>query len=220
MTVIVHLRVPGEAFELGRILRPDGDAVVVLETAVPLGGVAVPFFSVRGDASDGFEEAVRSHPAVTSIREVGSDRHRMLYALEWRSDRDRLFTAVRAVGATVVTASATAERWKFELRFPGREAVTAFRERCVDAGIPLDVGRVYSPATSDGGTWYGLTEAQRRTLSVAVRRGYYAIPREVSTQELADEFDVSDQAVTERLRRAIVALARSTIVAVGEERDD
>ncbi|WP_249361517.1 helix-turn-helix domain-containing protein [Haloterrigena sp. H1] len=34
--------------------------------------------------------------------------------------------------------------------------------------------------------------------------GYYDIPRGCTTAELADELGISDQAVTERLRRAIV----------------
>jgi hypothetical protein len=34
----------------------------------------------------------------------------------------------------------------------------------------------------------------------------------MSTADLAEEFDVSDQAITERLRRAIVALAEHTLL--------
>lgn len=220
MTVIVHLRIPATTFELGRILGSDGETVVTLETMVPLGELAVPFFSVREDARDGFEEAVRAHPTVTSVRDVGSDRRRTLYALEWDSSRDELFGAIRTVEATVMTASATDARWEFQLRFPSHEALSSFRACCVDADIPLDVRRVYNPATLDGDSWYGLTDAQRRTLALAVSEGYYAIPREVSTQALAETFGVSDQAVTERLRRAIVSLAESTISTVGDDEEE
>lgn len=45
----------------------------------------------------------------------------------------------------------------------------------------------------------------------AVAGGYYAIPRHLSTKDLAKEFDSSDQAVTERLRRAIVTLTEHTL---------
>jgi hypothetical protein len=44
-----------------------------------------------------------------------------------------------------------------------------------------------------------------------VEGGYYDIPRRMSTKDLAEEFGVSDQAITERLRRAIVALTENTI---------
>ncbi|GAB3704987.1 helix-turn-helix domain-containing protein [Halorubrum pallidum] len=46
--------------------------------------------------------------------------------------------------------------------------------------------------------------------------GYYEIPRGCTTKELADELEISDQAVTERLRRAIVALVTYTLP-IGEE---
>ncbi|MEF8776007.1 MAG: helix-turn-helix domain-containing protein [Haloarculaceae archaeon] len=47
----------------------------------------------------------------------------------------------------------------------------------------------------------GLTAAQREALLRAVRGGYYSIPRETSTMDLAEELTIFDQAVTERLRR-------------------
>jgi predicted DNA-binding protein YlxM (UPF0122 family) len=54
-------------------------------------------------------------------------------------------------------------------------------------------------------------------LVLAVRNGYYSIPRQVSTQELADTLEISDQAVTERLRRAIETLVENTIIAMEAE---
>jgi predicted DNA binding protein len=67
--------------------------------------------------------------------------------------------------------------------------------------------------------WYGVTQLQRDTLMHAVRGGYYSIPRRMSTQDLADEFGISDQAVTERLRRAIVTLTENTLIAVQDEQE-
>jgi predicted DNA binding protein len=42
----------------------------------------------------------------------------------------------------------------------------------------------------------------------------------MSTQELAEEFDISDQAVTERLRRAIMTLTENTLIAMQAEQDE
>jgi predicted DNA binding protein len=46
-----------------------------------------------------------------------------------------------------------------------------------------------------------LTARQRETLRLAHERGYFEIPREVTLDDLADELGVSNQAVSERLRR-------------------
>ncbi len=68
-----------------------------------------------------------------------------------------------------------------------------------------------STTRPDSGPDFGLTPVQRETLLLAVDRGYYAIPRECTTLELAEELDISDQAVTERLRRAIVTVVKNTV---------
>ncbi|MFB6152690.1 MAG: helix-turn-helix domain-containing protein [Halodesulfurarchaeum sp.] len=47
-----------------------------------------------------------------------------------------------------------------------------------------------------------LTEKQRDAMETAVRKGYYARPRKISLSELAEEFDISQQALAQRLARA------------------
>ena len=54
----------------------------------------------------------------------------------------------------------------------------------------------------------------------AVEGGYYSIPRRMSAQDLADEFGISDQAVTERLRRAIVTLTENTLIAMRDDQEE
>ncbi|MFB9809579.1 helix-turn-helix domain-containing protein [Haladaptatus pallidirubidus] len=53
-----------------------------------------------------------------------------------------------------------------------------------------------------GGTRFGLTESQRTALQLAAERGYYTVPREVTADDLSEEFGISHQALSERLRRA------------------
>ncbi|AFZ71395.1 helix-turn-helix domain-containing protein [Natronobacterium gregoryi] len=47
-----------------------------------------------------------------------------------------------------------------------------------------------------------LTDRQREVLSLAVERGYYELPRETTTRELAGDFDLSRRTVEDHLRRA------------------
>ena len=119
-----------------------------------------------------------------------------------------------------MNATGGPEKWEFELRFPSHEALATFQEECSDARIHVEVGRVYNPTRPESGPFYGLTQPQRDTLVRAVDGGYYSIPRQLSTQDIAEEFDISDQAVTERLRRAIVTLVDNSLVAAMEEADE
>lgn len=216
MSVIVHLRVSPPAFELGRILEMEQGTSIELENLVPLGEKAVPFFTVHDASRNAFEENVRDHPSVESIRTVSEHDGQTLYALDWAVSRDLFFEGLSEVGAQLLSATGTADGWEFELRFPSHESLGEFQEFCSNAHISLEVGRIYNPTKPGTGPWYGLTNAQRDTLLRAVEGGYYSIPRRMSTQDLAETFDVSDQAVTERLRRAIVTLVESTLIAAVE----
>lgn len=51
-------------------------------------------------------------------------------------------------------------------------------------------------------TFHGkFTKSQIRTLRVAYRMGFFEVPREATAQEVADQLDVSQSALSEKLRR-------------------
>jgi predicted DNA binding protein len=211
MTVIVELGIRAREFELGRILQVENGTEVVLETMVPVGERSIPFFRVH-DGNGAFEATVREHSAVNEIHEVTANDGGTLYALDWEVSDDAFFAGVLAMDAHVLEARGSAETWGFELRFPSHEALSEFQAYCTDTEIPLEVRRIYNPTKPDAGPWYGLTASQRLALVRAVEEGYYSIPRQVSTKDLADEFGISDQAVTERLRRGIATLVTNTLL--------
>ena len=220
MSVIAHLRVPADSFELGRILDIEGGTSAELENLVPIGEKAVPFFSVHGSVRESFEEEVRKHSSVTAITEVSAHGDKVLYALDWEVSRDRFFQGIYETDAHLLSGTGGPDTWEFELRFPTHDRLAQFREYCSEADITLEVGRIYNPTRPESGPFYGLTGPQRDTLVRAVQGGYYSIPRQMSTQDLAEEFDISDQAVTERLRRAIMMLVDNSLVAAIEERQE
>ena len=220
MSVIAHLRVSADSFKLGRILDVTGGTSVVLENLVPLGEQAVPFFTIFGAAErQAFRAAVQDHPSVQNVQQVSSHNDRTLFALDWDVAEDRLFQGIEAAEAHLLSATGGPKTWEFELRFPSHERLSEFKEHCSGADIALEVGRVYNPTRPESGPFYGLTQRQRDTLVRAVQGGYYSLPRELSTKDLAEEFGISDQAVTERLRRAIVALVDNSLVAALEEQE-
>jgi predicted DNA binding protein len=139
-----------------------------------------------------------------------------LYALRWNPEEDDLMAAIaEADGHFLEGRAGSDDVWEMELRFPGHENLSSFQTWCDEHGVDLDIERLYDherPAEPR----YGLTERQYETLALAVESGYYDIPRRTTTKELADRLGISDQAVTERLRRAITSLVESTVLS-GEE---
>lgn len=188
----------------------EGETRVELESVVPLGNKSVPFVRVF-EGRDSFESSVSQDPAVEEIRVVSEHNGEVLYALDWDITGDEFFEGVLDHHGTITGATGTETTWAFEVRFEEHEQLSSFQQFCIDRAIDLEFNRLYNPTKPDAGPWYGLTAAQRTALLKAYEMGYYSIPRKVSTRELAAEFGISDQAMTERLRRAVTNLVTNTI---------
>ena len=212
MSVITDVRIPPDDFELGQILRLDEATAIELETLVPSDAATVPLFWVYDSVGDSFLDAVERYPTVDSVTEMDVFEDRTLFRLDWDASQDRLFQCILSNQGQILSATGTPEGWNFELRFPDHESMSKYQTCCEDAHISSELLRVYNPTDPGAGPWYGLTEPQREALMLAVRMGYYDIPRGCTTEELANELGISDQAVTERLRRAIGSFARHTLL--------
>lgn len=219
MGVIVEFDVDADSFELGRALAVPGRADIELEDVVPLGDDVVPLFWLYETDSSGFVETVEGNDAVEDVLVFDETESRTLYALQWDATRDSFLSAIPGFGGFLLSATGSERTWMLRVRFPDHDALSSFNQRCTERGVGLEVTGLYNRTRPDAGRWYGLTEMQYETLLLAYEQGYYDIPRRVSTQDLADELGVSDQAVTERLRRAIQTLTDNAL-RVGRHEDD
>ena len=217
MSVIVELQIPSADFELSQVLDVEGLSTVELESLVPTSESTVPLFWIHNATRDPFVDAVSCHPAVNDASALDVFADRTLFALDWDANHDHVFAGIAQHGGYLLSATGTADTWDFELRFPSHDELRAFTAHCEAAQTSIEVSRVYNPTSPEAGPWYGLTDPQREALRLAVAYGYYDIPRDSTTQDLADELGISDQAVTERLRRAIVTLVSHTLVSADSE---
>lgn len=211
MSVIIELSIPSDEIRLGSVLGVEGDAVVELRTVVPLGDRAVPHVRVTGPGHEAFGERLRDRREVASVTTVETFENESLYGVRWAEAFDGLFRSVEREGGEVLRALGTAAEWRFEVQFEDHAGLTAFQQRCQDRGVTFAVHRVYRPEADDDGR-FELTDQQYESLVLAVREGYYRIPREATTAELADRLGISDQAVSERLRRGIDTLVTNALL--------
>lgn len=215
MGVIVELRIPTHQFEFGRQFPVDSGDVADIERVGPVGDGTVPVFSFSVPIGDHPDSDVAEAFADTDGYRIelleAFDDH-ALYVLECDRNVDPFFRLLDDYDGSVRRGTGTAESWLFETCFPSHDRLSAFRSACDDFDAHVEVVRVYNPTTPGTGAWFGLTPRQRRTLELAVERGYYDIPRRCTTIELADELGISDQAVTERLRRGIVTFVTNALL--------
>ncbi|MFC6836653.1 helix-turn-helix domain-containing protein [Halomarina ordinaria] len=183
-------------------------------------GNRVGTFWVEADDYDVFEAAMADDPTVTAVECLATFNDRRLYRAEQMGDgRERsVYPTIVEVGGVIQRMVGTSEGWEFQVAFPSQEAASRFHEVCADYDLGFTLLQKYEQTELDEpSTDFGLTEKQRRTLVRAVAEGYYKVPRDVDLDALADELEISHQAASERLRRAIDILVHNTIYTPDDE---
>ena len=209
MVVVSEIEVAAEEFRFGRTLTADLEVEVYIEPIVPTAGRIAPYVWIDGPDADVFENHVAGSDVVESVVELERTNGRTLYRIDWDDPSECLLAGLRESGASVLDARG-ADRWTFNVRFPSREALSTLHNYCNERDISLSIVRIRS-SDSASPDRLGLTPEQRQALELATERGYFAVPREVTLSELADELDISAQAVSERIRRGTGAALRSVV---------
>ncbi|WP_251342981.1 helix-turn-helix domain-containing protein [Haloplanus halophilus] len=107
-------------------------------------------------------------------------------------------------------ASGTPDGWEFELLASETEDLREFQSACTESGVSITV-RTIRRSDVPAETRDGLTDPQREILRLAHDAGYFGVPRETTVSELAAELDVSPQAASKRIRRAVEAVVDHTL---------
>jgi predicted DNA binding protein len=201
MTVtIADITVPPEDFELGHLVEDDPDTYVELERLVPLQEAVLPFLWIRDHSREAIEELLMSQPEVQSIKELTELDGRLLYRVEWTEDINGFVDSLMETNGVILEGFGSSRQWDFRIRFPEQVSLGEFNRRCEDKDIDVTLRSVYAP-NANGGSESRLTSSQRETLLAAYELGFFNVPRSVTMSDLADHFDISEQAVSQRLRR-------------------
>jgi hypothetical protein len=223
VTTIVDFTVAPSAFALPEFgSDPENYAELVPLTAVdgPLGSL------VRTNVPEpaAAVAALEADPTVAGAQAVSTLEGGVLCRVEW--NEDELGPLVGYLSATTTASIETAVlsegRWTLRVWFPVRDDVSeilAFDAEDgdgngeppePDASVDLEVERVYTPADLERSP-SDLSDPQYEAVQLALDAGYYDIPRNATTADLAGRVGVSQQAVSERLRRAHGRLARNAV---------
>ncbi|GAB6877835.1 hypothetical protein JCM17823_01090 [Halorubrum gandharaense] len=211
MTVIVDFRVPAEDFVLGRALQRTTGLSVELEKMIPVGSATIPYFWVIGEGVDEFEAVLKEDPALLGFTVIDELDGRHLYRAEWETGVDTFVQAVVTHDVVLQEASGDADAWAFKLRFLDASQLSSFHAECRERGVDLEVNRLYNPIDPAAVRTGDLTDEQRTLIEHLYDEGYFEIPRRTTLVDVAEELDLSDQAVNERLRRGLSTLIGATL---------
>jgi len=211
MAVLVDLEIAAEAFDLGRITAGDDGMHISLDRIVPLTSDVMPFFWAEGADFEAFEQRVREAQIVESLEAIGRFDGQVLYKVQWSEDAHDFTSILVESGATVLEASGNPQ-WQFCLRFDTHAGLRALRDRCREAGIDYRIRNISAQTGStETNVQVRLTPGQHEAIVAAVEAGYFDVPRKTTLDELATGFDVSPQALSQRIRRATNEILRDVL---------
>lgn len=211
MTTIAELTLSTDEFALAETFQRLPEMEVRVESVVAEGPVrTMPLVWFSNVEPDAIDEALEADPTVADYQQLleNTDDDEWFYRLQYSEDVGSVCCAVYSNGGTLLDAQVSEGQWTLRLLFPEREELSDAVSAIEEQGARVDVRRmVEAGQDEDLETTAALTEPQQEAIAEAYRQGYYDVPREISLEELANELDISHQALSERLRRANRVLA-------------
>lgn len=165
------------------------------------------------DADEGaaFEKIAGEDETVEEIECIEAAGGRRLYRMFHSEEANTLYPIYAELGGALLGGHAIDAGWQLQFRFADREGLIAFRNTCEELGITFHLEHLAQPGEASGSNRFGLTDAQRETLLVAQREGYFDVPRGISQEELASTLGISKSALSQRLRRGTSELIAHTL---------
>lgn len=219
MSVIATVAIPASEFPLGSLLDTEPDVTVTVETTVPTSDGVVPYLWVPCDSADPVLRSLDESPDVDEAARIDEVDDSVLVKIEWDGQVNGVLAAVRESDAIVTGAAGTASEWTFRLRFPTYEDLSQFYTDCVEGDVSLELLQLHEAIDPDSEFRFGLTRAQRELVIAAYEAGYFEVPRRTTLVELAEQLEISDSAVSQRLRRGLAALINATLLVDPQQPD-
>lgn len=167
---------------------------------------------VYGDDLEGVEAALGEDETVREFTLLEDPGDRRLYSVTLSERGEEHLTYPMAAEYDIGYLDITVTKdTRIRARVPTREALFAYRDVCREKDIPFRIQRIFQES-DPAGDRYGITERQREALLVALEDGYFDVPRQTTLSAIAAKLDISDQALSARLRRGQANLLRNTVM--------
>lgn len=221
METIVEATIPADEFAMnGTVEALDTVQFRIERVAAQDAGYIMPLIWITGTDRDVIENSLGADPSVEAFELVTDLDKKWLYYMMWVDDIEALVRTIVKEDEFLLAAGGNNQTCPLKFHFLERKAVRRVQNYFETLGMSFDAHRIYDQRDSGLGA-YRLTLKQYQTLTLAMDRGYYDIPRRISGQELAGELDISHQALSEQLRRAHKAVITDSIgMNVAVLRDD
>lgn len=210
MLVVVEFGVPADQFLLRDTLPAFPEVIVEGEWLVPTDNGVCPYLWVTGAPLEEFERRGRADPTVDELELQARLDGGGLFSVDWAPLEGTFARRVIETAGVVLEFEGSAERWNVKMRFEDRSETSELSAASDVHDVPLRVERIHDVTAPKIGQ-YNVTHKQREMLVLALERGYFEMPRQVTMAELADELDISTGAASERFRRGLTNLVSNSL---------
>jgi predicted DNA binding protein len=226
VSVLAEFIVPPSEFVLAETLSAAPEMRIEIKRVVGGETLVTPYFWAAGGDFQRFEEALWDDDMVRDVLpleeqeehfpEPHEDEDERFYRVTWETGVPNLVSAVAYANATLLEAiSGDSDDWEVKVLAPSGEALSTFRDYCLDNDFGIEPLRVYHPENPQEQAEYGVTEDQQEAMEAAYHAGYFEVPREITLADLADEVGISNNALSARLRRGTANLVANTLIHEG-----
>ncbi|WP_396613288.1 helix-turn-helix domain-containing protein [Haloferax sp. S1W] len=208
----VVLRYPLDGTHLGSVFDDVDDLEIQFVSGVPTSGEPVPYFVASGCDAARVDEFLETHPEIDRFELTVAGPDERLYRCWWTFQDETIISTIRDCDGIVRHIQGTKEGWMLSIFFPTNEKTARFHDACLERSFDIEIRRV-EPSHIDSNRLHRrtLSTKQLDALELAFERGYFETPKEASLSEIANELDISEQALSQRLRRATRHVVESTL---------
>lgn len=214
MTVLAEFHVPAQEFVLVEAMTAVPEMRIEVKRVVAGDDFVTPYFVAAGGDFQTFDRALREDTLSQDVimvnqqtaegRETEDTSGERFYRVAWRHERPNLIAAIASANASIMEAvSEEGDEWVVTILLPDEQSLSTFTEYCDVHEFSIAPRRVFRPVSYGTGGQFGVSTDQYEALEAAYAAGYFHVPRDRNLTQLAEDLDLSRNAMSARLRRGI-----------------
>ncbi|WP_312911360.1 helix-turn-helix domain-containing protein [Natronosalvus caseinilyticus] len=212
MAIEASFTIDQEDFPLSAVFNQLADATIELDRIVPTNDAIIPYFWIYADTTDDLTTDLSDDIGIDRVKIIDEVEGQMFVRIEWNLDHESVLTAITNTEVNLLSGIGDEEKWTFEIRADEQREISNFQTYCREHNIPIELTQLHALSSLKSDREYDLTGGQRTALVMAYSRGYFDSPRDATQDDLAEELEITRQAVSSRLQRGLRRLVASTLI--------
>lgn len=211
MVLEASFTVEDSEFPLSAVFEQLPSVTIELDRVVPTTTAAIPYFWIYSDDTSKLSTDLGDDIGINQVTIIDRVEEAMFVRIDWNLDHESVLTAIINTNVTLLSGKGHGGQWVFNVRAKDLSELSAFQSYCRTHDLAVELTQLHAVSPLQDSQEYGLTADQRTALELAYTRGYFESPRGATQDDLADDLDISRQAVSALLQRGIRQLIASTL---------